>query len=203
MSQGAADRYAKGYTHKAYEGERQTDHKMEHQTDHKEEHQVDLRAGHGAAHQAGFEAEHNAGHETGAVHAISLLGKHVDHGAHTASVWQGSRMMLPEHREALLDWFRSREEMDRPELADDALVELERTLKAALLRKSAVELTWYDGRQRRAIAARGYLLRLDAAHRRLYWQIEGTYTIDRLQIDDLLALTLLDDEADSSSSPLI
>lgn len=109
-----------------------------------------------------------------------------------SNIWQGSRMMLPEHRAALSDWWRHQADVEPPELSEDALVDLERAFQAALTGRRYVEMRWYDRHLRRVRTARGQLLRVEAPGRILFWQREGAYTIERLPMDVLLGLTLLE-----------
>lgn len=110
------------------------------------------------------------------------------------NIWQGSRMMLPEHRAALSDWLRQQAEVEPPELSEDALDDLERAFQVALTGRRYVEMRWYDRHLRRVYTARGQLLSVDAACRILFWQREGAYTIERLPLDVLLGLTLLEND---------
>lgn len=47
-------------------------------------------------------------------------------------LWEGSRMVLPEHREALLARRKKQAEWNPPELAEDALEEIDQVLLEAL-----------------------------------------------------------------------
>lgn len=111
-----------------------------------------------------------------------------------SNIWQGSRMMLPEHRAALFDWLRHQADVEPPELSEDALSELERAFQAALTGRRYVELRWYDRHWRCVETARGELLRVDGVNRTLFWQREGAYTIERLPMDALLGITLLEND---------
>lgn len=57
------------------------------------------------------------------------VGEHLKRGN---LLWEGSRMFLPEHREQLLERRRNRREFRMPELDEDWLNEISRTLSESL-----------------------------------------------------------------------
>lgn len=59
-------------------------------------------------------------------------------------LWEGSRMFLPQHKQALLDRKKEQQKIKRPELDEQELEELNRILYIALAKKVPVKLTYYQ-----------------------------------------------------------
>lgn len=53
-------------------------------------------------------------------------------------LWEGSRMILPEHREQLLEYRRKQNEFQVPELDEDQIAEINRMLAEAIREKRPV-----------------------------------------------------------------
>ncbi|MDP0941904.1 YolD-like family protein, partial [Klebsiella quasipneumoniae] len=47
------------------------------------------------------------------------------------NLWEGSRMFLPEHKQALLKWQKEQEKQTKPELDEQQLEEMNRMLISA------------------------------------------------------------------------
>lgn len=59
-------------------------------------------------------------------------------------VWESSRMMLPEHREALLAYVQKCRQMERPELDEQQLERISRVIQQAHIHKSRVDLVVFN-----------------------------------------------------------
>ncbi len=59
-------------------------------------------------------------------------------------LWESSRMMLPEHKEAILERWKKITKKNRPSLDDQRLQELSRLITEAVESQSGVELTLHD-----------------------------------------------------------
>lgn len=59
-------------------------------------------------------------------------------------LWEGSRMMLPEHREGLLDRRREQRKQDMPELDEDQQAIIDQSIGMSLHNKSEITLKIYD-----------------------------------------------------------
>lgn len=96
-------------------------------------------------------------------------------------LWEGSRMVLPEHREALLDRQRDRNKHDMPELDPDQQALIDQAIAMSLQTKSEITLTVYDPEKDRRVT--GYVVRVDQYRGRVLVQREdGDEWIDRARV---------------------
>ena len=79
--------------------------------------------------------------------------------------WQSSRMMLPEHVEALARHQKEQQKKDRPVWDEQQLEEFSRMLSKAMARKRQVTLTLFDPYENRIVTGR--IEKMDPALRRL------------------------------------
>lgn len=73
--------------------------------------------------------------------------------------WEGSRMMLPEHRECLLERRRDQRKHPKPELDDDELTIINQAISMSRHDKSEITLTVYDPYEDQQLV--GYVVRVD------------------------------------------
>ncbi|QQK78981.1 YolD-like family protein [Salicibibacter cibi] len=59
-------------------------------------------------------------------------------------LWEGSRMFLPQHKQALLDHKKEQQKVKKPELDEQELEELNQTFHMALANKAPVTFTYYQ-----------------------------------------------------------
>ncbi|GAB7388344.1 hypothetical protein BSNK01_21810 [Bacillaceae bacterium] len=57
-------------------------------------------------------------------------------------LWEASRMFLPEHKEALLEYRRKQREFRMPELDEDRLAEIDRAVRESLAAGGTVTVTY-------------------------------------------------------------
>ncbi|MEB3101225.1 YolD-like family protein [Ferviditalea candida] len=89
-------------------------------------------------------------------------------------LWEGSRMMLPEHREQLLEYRRKQKEFQVPELDEDQISKINRMLAEAVREKrpvTAVCIGLYGPE-----AFSGYVKRVNPAKKRLEIQQQDSET---------------------------
>lgn len=80
-------------------------------------------------------------------------------------------MVLPEHREALLDRQREQRKHTRPELDEDEQLIIDQAISMSMHAKSEVTLTVYDMFEDRQLV--GYVVRVDQYRGRLLVQTEA------------------------------
>lgn len=60
--------------------------------------------------------------------------------------WESMRMMIPEHVKALRQHARDRQKIERPELCEDDIAEIEHELRLAIKKYEMIEMSYYkDG----------------------------------------------------------
>lgn len=86
-------------------------------------------------------------------------------------VWESSRMMLPEHREALLDYVRESQQAARPELDEQQLERIARMINEAYIHKAKLSLVIFNkyGNQH----YQGQVIRVDQVTRKLLFVDNG------------------------------
>lgn len=96
-------------------------------------------------------------------------------------LWEGSRMMLPEHREGLLDRRREQRKQDMPDLDEDQQTIIDQAIGMSLYSKSEITLTIYNPFEDRRLM--GYVVRIDQHRGRVLLQTdEGDEWIKLLDI---------------------
>jgi hypothetical protein len=98
--------------------------------------------------------------------------------------WQSSRMMLPEHVEAILHHNRNKNNKDHKELDEQELANISLTLHQSMHNKQAVTLTMFDLVEDLQVI--GIVERLDARLRRL--KVDGEW----FGMDDIVSVELDD-----------
>lgn len=91
-------------------------------------------------------------------------------------MWQGSRFVLPEHRESILIRERQKQARPRPVLEEDTLSEMSRVLAEAIQTDLLVTITVYDPYGNKRL--RMYPKRIDPIARKLKGlTADGDHTI--------------------------
>lgn len=99
--------------------------------------------------------------------------------------WESSRMMLPEHREAILRHNEQRGKIKRPTLDQDEFADIERTIAESIEHGMTITLRLFDpfDEDLRAI---GVIERVEPQKRRV--KIDGEW----FRIDDVLSAEMAD-----------
>lgn len=96
-------------------------------------------------------------------------------------LWEGSRIILPEHREALLDLQREKQKRSRPNLDEDQLSLINHVIMASLYSKSEIVLTVYTPTDELKLI--GYVVRVEQHKEKLLLQSEsGDVWIDLIDV---------------------
>jgi predicted kinase len=101
-------------------------------------------------------------------------------------LWEGSRIILPEHKEALLRHRESRNKKTRQLLDDQAQEEINRALQEALQTGKIIEIVEFNEYQDQAYT--GLATRFDAAARRI--RLETSEGVKWIPLDDIISARL-------------
>jgi len=85
-------------------------------------------------------------------------------------MWEGHRVILPEHRGLLLEQKRKEKVYHPPELADDALEEINRLIEWSRVKKKTIALTYASKNGPKRFV--GYVMHVDPIERWLVIQNE-------------------------------
>ena len=80
-------------------------------------------------------------------------------------LWESSRIILPEHREAIIEHRKKQKQHPRPELAPQQHEEIERIIHYSYQKKQKIELTLYGLYENRKIE--GTVKKIDIPTRRI------------------------------------
>lgn len=100
--------------------------------------------------------------------------------------WESSRMMLPEHVQALVQLSINENRRERPELDEQQIEELSCQLQEAIESKTPVEITLFGEFGNRIVV--GIVTRIDAQIMRVRVEYEKDY--DWIPVGDILELSL-------------
>lgn len=80
-------------------------------------------------------------------------------------LWESSRIILPEHREAIIEHRKKQKQQPRPELDPQQYEEIERIIHYSYQKKQKIELTLYGLYENRKIE--GIVKKIDISTRRI------------------------------------
>lgn len=98
-------------------------------------------------------------------------------------LWEGSRMFLPEHKEALLAYYQQEKKISTPTLDDQQKEHIARMLQKALFQKQPVTITYVAPYEYKVIS--GHICKLDVSNRRMYLSDESG-TDKEISFDQLI-----------------
>ncbi|WEG15848.1 YolD-like family protein [Alkalihalophilus pseudofirmus] len=81
-------------------------------------------------------------------------------------LWEGSRFLLPEHKEAILPLFKDNQPKEKPLIDDQAIHEMERVIGAGLKRHIELYFSYWENGTFKTIV--GEPIRIDQLQKRLY-----------------------------------
>lgn len=99
-------------------------------------------------------------------------------------LWEGSRMMLPEHVQALVQQQINENRRERPELDEQQVEELGWQLQEAIESKTPVEITLFGEFRDRTIV--GVVTKVDTRYMRVRVEYEDDY--DWIPVGDILGI---------------
>ncbi|MDA3129110.1 YolD-like family protein [Aliibacillus thermotolerans] len=107
-------------------------------------------------------------------------------------LWEGSRMFLPEHKQALIDWQKEQQKVTKPILDEQELDVLNRTLHTALVQQASLRITYYE--EGHLLEIVGYVDKFFESRKELRI-VDVSEQIHHLQIDNIIqfAWTSLDE----------
>lgn len=111
-----------------------------------------------------------------------VMGKKLENNG----LWESSRMIIPQHKEALLKHQREQHRNERPELDEQAMIDISQLLERSMLERDVIGLELYDPFERQTV--RGIVVDIDMIGRRIrlraedgerYWiKVEDILNID-------------------------
>ncbi|MDV2885524.1 YolD-like family protein [Alkalihalophilus pseudofirmus] len=81
-------------------------------------------------------------------------------------LWEGSRFLLPEHKEAILPLFKDNQPKEKPLIDDQTIHEMERVIGAGLKRHIELYFSYWENGTFKTIV--GEPIRIDQLQKRLY-----------------------------------
>jgi YolD-like protein. len=101
--------------------------------------------------------------------------------------WESSRMMLPEHIQALRQHEIDKQKIERPVLSDDELADIQNTLQKVIKTHEFVEINYYrDGFIRKQICT---VARLDPDDRTIHF-FDGFGLSGKILFADVVAVSI-------------
>lgn len=98
-------------------------------------------------------------------------------------LWEGSRMFLPQHKQALLNRKEEQRKVKKPNLDEQALAELDQTIHRAIVKNILVRLTYYRNGSFHQFV--GHVDRYDGASKQLRI-VDRDGQIHTLKISDIV-----------------
>lgn len=98
-------------------------------------------------------------------------------------LWEGSRMFLPEHKQALINWRKEQEKVTKPLLDEQELEVLNRTLHTAFVQQAPLTITYY--KEGHLLEIVGYVDKFFENRKELR-VVDDSEQVHHLQIDNII-----------------
>lgn len=98
-------------------------------------------------------------------------------------LWEGSRMIMPEHKNRILSDAQMEEVRSKPELDPQALEEIQQILAQSMEDHSPITLTMFDAYKEKSV--HGIVMRVDQQLRQVKFRHDGEW--DWIKLEDVIA----------------